>query len=110
LSEFPTSVAIGDDGAIYASDMERGLFRWEGEARWTALEGPSDVVEIESRGAGVSVATGTRGVWRYEPAGWSAAGTGAVADLSRSHALLHDGSLYALAAGMGDAPPARAGG
>ncbi len=105
-----TGVAIGDDGTIYAAGIDGGVYRRTGEATWVSLDGPKDVVELSAAQAGVSVGTGTRGVWRYEPAGWSAAGNGAVTDLSRNYALTFDGTLLRREEGVGEAPPKPASG
>lgn len=105
-----TGVSIGDDGTIFASGIDGGVYRHDGEGKWTSLDGPKDVLELSPAAAGVSAGTGTRGVWRYEPAGWSAAGDGAVTDLTRNYALTYDGKLYELEPGIGEAPREPAGG
>jgi hypothetical protein len=104
-----TSVAIVE-GRVYAGAMDGGLYRRDDAGHWEALGGPNDVVAISGLGAGVSVGSATRGVWRYEAAGWSQVGDVATLDLSASHALLDGGGLLALEPGSGTPPPAPAGG
>lgn len=105
-----SSVAV-KDGVLYAGALDGGLFRHEGEGRWTSLGGPVDVVSIEATGGGVAVASATRGLWRWEPDGsWTQAGTGPAAELSGRHGLLFDGSVHELVEGTGEAPPTPAGG
>ncbi len=105
-----SGVTVGSDGLVYVSAMDGGLFRRGTDGRWAALGGPADAVAVSSFSGGLSVASGTRGLWRYEPSGWSQAGEGAVAALGPRYALMQDGEVYALQRGQGEPPPAPAGG
>ncbi|MBW2523687.1 MAG: hypothetical protein JRI23_05905 [Deltaproteobacteria bacterium] len=106
-----SGVTRGADGALYVSAQDGGLFRSSGPGAWESLGGPSDALALTTHGGGISVASGTRGLWRYEPGhGWSQAADGPVSALTATTALMHDGSVYRLAEGVGDPPAEAAGG
>lgn len=105
-----TGVAIAEDGTVFAAAMDGGAFRYDGEGRWTALGGPSDATNVAAHGEGITVGSGTRGLWRWEPSGWSQIGEGATVSVEDDHALTYDGTVYRLVEGQGQEPPEPSGG
>jgi hypothetical protein len=105
-----TGISLADDGTVFVASMDGGLFRHDGDGKWSALGGPGDAVTVATHGGGATVGSGTRGMWRWQPSGWSQLGVGPAIAAEDDHALGYDGSVYGLADGFGDEPPAAAGG
>ncbi len=103
-----TGVVVGED-ELFVAAIDGGLFSLEGET-WSHLGGPGDALAIGRHYEGIDVASATRGIWRYADGSWTHAGDGAVVAISGGLALGHDGSLYELVEGEGEAPPEPAGG
>ena len=104
-----TGVALGGDGSIAVSALNGGLFEWSG-GLWNSLGGPSDGVAVSRAKDGIDVASGTRGIWRYQAGEWTQAGDGPVVAVVDRLALGHDGTVYRLVPGSGAVPPESANG
>ncbi|MCA9566325.1 MAG: hypothetical protein KC656_00710 [Myxococcales bacterium] len=104
-SDHPTSVAVGDDGTIYVGTMDQGVVRGSGDGAWTPLFGPSDVIDVEWVDGGLSVASATRGLWRFDGELATAVGTGAAVGVAGGVGVLRSGEVFGLEEGLGDSPP-----
>ncbi|MCB9677159.1 MAG: hypothetical protein H6737_18725 [Alphaproteobacteria bacterium] len=105
-SRHPTSVTLADDGTLYVGTMDHGVVRLDG-ATWTPLYGPTDVVDLEWSGTGLSVASASRGLWRLEGDDWSQVAPEAPAvGVEGNVGIIRGGDVYTLVPGRGDeAPP-----
>ena len=88
---------------IYVGTLDQGVFYLE-DNDWIALGGPSDVVELDWHRGGLSIGSGTRGLWRVEGDMWSQIGTSAVVDIEGDLALDFSGNSYILSEGEADEP------
>ncbi|MCB9760378.1 MAG: hypothetical protein H6739_11120 [Alphaproteobacteria bacterium] len=112
--DLPASALMGaeilPDGRACVAALDGGLFCEEGDG-WAAMGGPVDAVALERLSDGsLAVASGTRGLWRCDPDGWTWSEAGPVADLEGGVALGTDGRVHTLEEGTGDAAPAPGGG
>ncbi|MEZ4440121.1 MAG: hypothetical protein R3B72_13575 [Polyangiaceae bacterium] len=107
-----TSVSLAEDGTLFVGTMDEGAFRRRADGSWESLGGPTDVVSVSATEAGLSVASATRGLWRWEEDGFSQPhpDAGPAIAVEGNHGLLYDGRLLTLEEGIGDAPGAEAGG
>lgn len=106
-SNHATSVALGDDGTIYVGTLDQGVLAGPD---WTAVGGPTDVVDLEWNSAGLQVASGTRGLYRLQSGTWSHAGSGPMAGTAGAVGVAYDGTVFTHAVGAGSPPPEPAGG
>jgi len=107
LFRYPAGVSLDAFGRPWVAAQDGGLFRLS-DTGWEQLGGPSDAVavEVDLDGQGASLASATRGVWRWEAGAWSAAGSAPVMGLADSHAASVQGEIFALGAGAGEPPAA----
>lgn len=106
---WPTGSTIDPFGNVWLATMDQGVLKL-GEEGWLEMGGPSDALDLAWVEGGMVAASARRGVWRLEDSRWTATGTDQpVVALTTSHAIGHDGSLWALEAGTGGAAPADGG-
>ncbi|MFW5878241.1 MAG: hypothetical protein ACOCVR_00345, partial [Myxococcota bacterium] len=104
----PTGVVVTAD-AVMVSTLDRGTFELR-DGSWSHLGGPDDAVGLALNEGGMDVASASRGLWRLEDEGWTQAGSGPIVAQAGDLALGHDGSIYRLEPGAGEAPAQPAGG
>ncbi len=104
-----TGAAITADGGLVISALDGGVFE-EIDGTWSSLGGPSDAVAVSLSSDGINVASATRGIWREEDGAWTRAGEGPIVALTDRLALAHDGTVFQLVEGPGEAIPPESGG
>ncbi len=122
-SQAPSGIVVGPDEVVYVGTQDSGLYRLDSLGVWEALGGPNDILAVSAYDSGISVASGTRGPWRWDIGSetWSrAAESHGDADASNGvrsaavtvadrYALLSDGRVFAVDGGplpAGDLEPA----
>ncbi len=101
LTRYPTDVVFDPNGNAWVSTQDAGLLHETGDG-WVEIGGPADELALGWARGGVNVATGRQGVWRYQAAGWTRKGSGAIAALAGDHALAESGQHWQLEAGVGE--------
>ena len=101
----PTGAAFFQ-GRPCLSAIDGGALCYD-EGSWAPVAGggPPDAVGLLPCADGLSLASATQGLWRWDGSDWQALDVGAVADMESDAALASSGVLARLGSGEGGTPP-----